>query len=80
MAIKVGLKCLPINIDAFLVDISTHFYLSINSNEEFINLGVFPVIFQTDSILSHVEMRWLSLLRVITRGLELWSALLSYIT
>ena len=79
LAIKAAIKCLPVNIDAFVVDINTHFYLSVNRKQE---LKAFCEFVQSTykQILAHVETRWLSLLRVFTRVLELWSPLVSYFT
>ena len=77
LAVKAAVKTLPTNIDAFLVDLNTHFYLSVKRKEEFKSFRDFVNI-NYKAILSHVEMRWLSLLRVISRVLELWPALVSY--
>ena len=79
LAIKAAIKILPVNVENFLVDINTHFYLSVKRIEElksfceFVNVGY-------KQILSHVETCWLSLLHVIARILELWPALVSYFT
>ena len=77
LAVKAAVKVLPINIDALLVDINTHFYLSVKRKEEFKSFCEFVNVTHKQ-ILSHVETRWLSLLRVITRVIELWPALVSY--
>ena len=79
LAIKAALKVLPVNIDNLMVDINTHFYLSIKRKEEFKSFCEFVNV-GYKKILSHVETRWLSLLRVIARVLELWPALVSYFT
>ena len=65
LAIKAAVKTLPTNIDAFLVDLNTHFYLSVKRKEEFKSFCDFVSI-NYKAILSHVETRWLSLLRVIS--------------
>lgn len=77
LAVKAAMKTLPANIDSFLVDINTHFYMSVKRKEEFKSFCDFVNI-NYKTILSHVETRWLSLLRVISRVLELWPALTSY--
>ena len=79
LAIKAALKCLPVNIDALVVDINTYFYLSVKKNQQ---LKAFCEFVQSTykQILAHVETRWCSLLRVITKVLELWSPLISYFT
>ena len=77
LAVKAAVKTLPTNVDAFLVDLNTHFYLSVKRKEEFKSFCDFVSI-NYKAILSHVETRWLSLLRVISRVLELWPALVSY--
>ena len=79
LAIKAAIKVLPVSIDALLVDINTHFYLSIKRKEEFKSFCEFVSV-SYKQILSHVETRWLSLLRVVSRVLELWPALVSYFT
>ena len=70
------MKSLPIAIDSFLVDINTHFYLRIKRKEfkEFCDF----VDITYKKVISHVQTRWLSLLRVIARVLQLWPALISY--
>ena len=77
LAVKAAMKTLPTNIDAFLVDINTFFYLSVKRKEDFKSFCEFVNI-SYKNILSHVETRWLSLLRVVARVLELWPALVSY--
>ena len=77
LAVKAAMKSLPINIDAFLVDINTHFYLSVKWKDQFKDFCDF-VNDTYRKILGHVETRWLSLLRVIVRILEVWPALKSY--
>ena len=79
LAIKAAIKVLPVNVDTLLVDINTHFYLSIKRKEEFKTFCEFVNV-TYKQILSHVETRWLSLLRVVSRVLELWPALVSYFT
>ena len=54
LAVKVAVKTLPTNIDAFLVDISTHFYLSVKRKEDFKSFCEFVSI-NYKTILSHVE-------------------------
>ena len=56
LALKAAMKSLPINIDSLLVDLNTHFYMSVKTYKK---------------ILGHVETRWLSLLCVIVRVLEI---------
>ena len=63
LALKAAVKNLPVSIDSLLVDISTHFYLSVKRKEEFKTCEFVNVMYK--KILSHVETRWLSLLRVI---------------
>ncbi len=41
LAIKAAIKVLPVNIEAFIVDINTHFYLSIKRKEEFLSFCEF---------------------------------------
>ena len=65
LAIKAAIKVLPVSIDALLVDINTHFYLSIKRKEEFKSFCEFVNV-SYKQILSHVETRWLSLLRVVS--------------
>ena len=77
LAVKAAMKILPTDIDALLVDINTFFYLSVKWKEEFKSFCEFVNI-GYKSIPSHVETRWLSLLRVIAWILELWPALVSY--
>ena len=61
LALKAAMKTLPINIDSLLVDINTHFYLSVKRKEEFKGFCDFVEV-NYKKILSHVETRWLSLL------------------
>ena len=75
LAIKAAMKSLPISVDAFLVEISTHF--CIKRTKEFKDFCDFVDI-SYKQISAHVETRWLSLLRVIARVLHLWPALVSY--
>ena len=77
--IKATIKVLPISNDALLVDINTHFYLSIKKKDEFKSFCEFVSV-TYKQILSHVETRWLSLLCVVSRVLELWSVLVSHFT
>ena len=77
LALKSAMKSLPITKDYFLVDINTHFYLSIKRKEELKEFCDFVDI-TYKKIIAHVETRWLSLLRVIMRVLQLWPALVSY--
>lgn len=71
------MKSLPINADSLLVDINTHFCMSVKRKDQLkefcdlVNVGY-------KKILAHVETRWLSLLRVIACILEIWPALKSY--
>ena len=77
LALKSAMNSLPIAIDSFLIDINTHFYLSIKRKEEFEDFFYFVDI-TYKKVITHVETRWLSLLRVIARVLQLWPALVSY--
>lgn len=77
LALKAAMKTLPVSIDSLLVDINTHFYLSVKRKEELKGFCEFVNI-TYKKILSHVETRWLSLLKVISRILELWPAIVSY--
>lgn len=77
LALKAAIKSLHINIDSLLVVINTHFYLSVKRKEEFKEFCDFVNI-TYKKILVHVETRWLSLLRVVERVLQLWPALVSY--
>ena len=76
---KAAIKILPVNIDNLFVAINTRFYLSIKRKEELKSFCEF-VHCGYKQILSHVKTRWLSLLRVTARVLELWPALVSYFT
>ena len=73
LALKAAIKSLHIYIDSLLVDINTHFYRKEEFKEfcDFVNITY-------KKILVHVETRWLSLLRVVERVLQLWPALVSY--
>ena len=64
LALKSAMKSLPIATDSFLVDINTHFYLSIKRKEEFKEFCDFVNIIYK-KVITHMETRWLSLLRVI---------------
>lgn len=77
LALKAAMKCLPINVDSLMVDINTHFYLSVKRKEEFKSFCDFVNI-SYKKILGHVQTRWLSLLRVVERVIELWPAMVSY--
>ena len=77
LALKASMASLPISIDSFLVSIHMYFYLSIKRKEEFKKFCEFVDI-SYKQIMKHVETRWLSLLRVIGRVLQLWPALVSY--
>ena len=77
LAIKSALRVLPFSVDSFLVDIHTRFYLSVKRKEELKDFCAFVDI-TYKQILAHVGTRWLSLLRVISRVLQLWPALVSY--
>ena len=78
LAIKSAIKVLPVNVD-FLVDINTHFFLSIKRKEEFKSFCEFVSV-SHKQILAHMETRWLNLFRVVAQVLELWPALVSYFT
>ena len=77
LALKSSMASLPIAIDSFLVSMHTYFYLSIKRKEEFKEFCGFVNI-SYKQILKHVETRWLSLIRVIGRVLQLWPAFVSY--
>ena len=77
LALKAAMKSLPFNVDSLLVDISTHFYMSVKRKDQLKEFCDFVNV-TYKKILSHVETRWLSLLRVIARILEIWPALKSY--
>lgn len=79
LAIKAAIKLLPVSIDTLLVDINTHFYLSIKRKEEYKSFCEFVNV-TYKQILTHVETRWLSLLRVVYQVLEIWPALVFYFT
>lgn len=79
LAIKAACKTLPIKVESLLVDLNTHFCLSMKKNEEFKSFCAFVDV-TNKKILTHVETRWLSQLRIIVRVLELWPALVSYFT
>ena len=59
------------------MDINTHFYMSVKHKEQLKEFCDFVNV-TYKKILAHVETRWLSLLRVIVRVLEIWPALKSY--
>lgn len=73
LALKAAVKCLPVNVDSLMVDINTHFYLSVKRKEEFNEFCDFVDV-SYKKILGHVETRWLSLLRVVERVVELCMA------
>ena len=77
LALKAAMKSLPINVDSLLVDINTHFYMSVKRKDQLKEFCDFVNV-TYKKILAHVETRWLSLLRVIARILEIWPALKSY--
>lgn len=77
LALTSAMRTLPVGVDSILVDINTHFYLSVKRKEEFKEFCEF-VDLTYKKILKHVQTRWLSLLRVISRMLDLWPALVSY--
>ena len=77
LALKAAMKSLPINIDSLLVDLNTHFYMSVKRKDQLKEFCDFVNI-TYKKILGHVETRWLSLLRVIVHVLEIWPALKSY--
>ena len=77
LAVKAAVKCLYVNVDSLMIDINTHFYLSVKRKEQLKEFCDFVnVTYQ--KILAHVKTRWLSLLRVVERVVELWPALVSY--
>ena len=77
LALKAAMKSLPIKVDSLLVDINTHFYMSVKRKDQLKEFCDFVNV-TYKKILAHVETRWLSLLRVIARILEIWPALKSY--
>ena len=77
LAVKAATKSLPISIDSLLVDINTHFYMNVKRKVQLKEFCDFVNV-TYKRILAHVETRWLSLLRVIVRVLEIWPALKSY--
>ena len=77
LAVKAAMKSLPIKIDSLMVDINTHFYMSVKRKQQLKEFCTFVNV-TYKKILGHVETRWLSLLRVIVRVLEIWRALKSY--
>lgn len=77
LALKAAMKSLPISVDTLLVDINTHFYLSSKRKEALKDFCDFVDV-TYKRILAHVETRWLSLLRVTARVLQLWPGLVSY--
>ena len=77
LALKAAVKSLPINVDSLLVDINTRFYMSVKRKDQLKEFCDFVNV-TYKKILAHVETRWLSLLRVIARILEIWPALKSY--
>ena len=54
LAVKAAIKVLPVSIDALLVDINTHFYLSTKRKVEFKSFCEFVSV-SYKQILSHVE-------------------------
>ena len=70
LALKAAMKSLPINIDSLLVDVNTHFYMSVKRKDQLKEFCDFVNI-TYKKILGHMETRCLNLLRVIVRVLEI---------
>ena len=45
LAVKSAMKSLPININSLLVDINTHFYMSVKKLKEFCDFVIFYIIY-----------------------------------
>ena len=76
LALKAAVKSLPIKVDSLLVDINTHFHMSVKRKDQLKEFCDFVNVMYK-RILAHAETRWLSLLRVIARILKIWPALKS---
>ena len=72
-----GIKCLPLDVDDFFVDLFYYFDKSFKRKEELHEFQDFTGTQQL-KILKHCKTRWLSLERPVKRVLQQWQALLAY--
>ena len=78
LAVKAGMKTLPIDIDQLFIDIYYYFYHSSKRKQEFNDLWC--SLFSSDPgvLLKHCTTRWLSLLRCVNRYISQYDGLVSY--
>ena len=74
---KVGVQCLPINIDQFAVDLHSFFKMSSARREDYKSLDEITNV-TGQYALRHSSVRWLTLKYVLVRIVEQWSNLLGY--
>lgn len=72
-----GIKCLPIDIDDFFVDLFYYFDKSFKRKEKLCEFQDFTGTQQL-KVLKHCKTRWLSLERSVKRVLQQWIALHAY--
>nr|XP_042896620.1 uncharacterized protein LOC122269097 [Parasteatoda tepidariorum] len=77
LAAEKGAKCLPINIEEYIVDIFFYLEKSVKRKER---LKKFQELHSTEvrKILKHVGTRWLSVGRCLSRVLQQWEPLTSF--
>ena len=72
-----GIKCLPLDIDDFFVDLFYYFDISFKRKEQLHEFQDFTGTQQL-KVLKHCKTRWLSLERSVKRVLQQWQALHAY--
>ena len=78
LAIKAGMKGLPVDIDQLFIDIFYYFYHSSKRTQEFEDNWRDMFTTEPSVILKHCPTRWLSLLRCVERYLVQLDGLISY--
>ena len=78
LAVKSGLKALPVDIDQLFVDIFYYFYHSSKRKQEFCVHWCSLFTSEPQTILKHCPTRWLSILRCVSRYLTQFEGLKSY--
>ena len=78
LAVKSGMKALPVDIDQLFVDVFYYFYHSSKRKQDFCDLWCSLFTSEPQTILKHCTTRWLSLLRCVDRYLSQFDGLKSY--
>ncbi len=78
LAIKAGLKTLPIDVDQLFIDVFYYFFHSSKRKQLFVDNWRSLFSSEPTTILKHCPTRWLSLLRCVDRYLTQLDGLISY--